>query len=175
MARLIAALLMLIASLFIPILFTIYTPIYDEQNTQTDQGTIVSIETQKYGLSPAKMTVYTLDNGNRYYIPSGFNPYVDSFSFQNKSTELSLRYDSQKERHNAFVIVMLFDEEETFLSIDRINSYERLSRILVWCLYCLTIILLLFVLGNGDLCRLIFLLKNKIRKEEKKKRIRKKE
>lgn len=164
-ARLIAALLVFIASTFVPILFTIYTPLYDEKNTQADRGVIVSIVNQDYGLSPAIMTVYVLDNGNMYCIPSGFNPYVDSFDFQNKRTELSLRFDPKKERDNAYVIVSLSDDEEVFVSLESINKYERLSRILVWSLYTIVVIIIAFIYGHG---KLFIVFKRYIRKKNKK-------
>lgn len=174
--KFIASLLLINLSLSIPILYSVYTPDYTNQNTLEDQGTIASIEVNRHivGKTRTNMVVYVLDNGNRYYIPSGFNPFVDSFDFEQKGTQLTLRYDPHKIRDNAYIIASLCDNEETFLSLRNTNRYERLSRILGWILYLLGCLVFILAFWLGDFIKAIDTLKKQKKHKENVMRKRKK-
>ena len=167
-SKLIITVVLLIVSLLIPIYYTVRTPIYDERNTNIDSGKIVS--TEVYELGQHKTGIYVFDNGSRYFIPNALSSYVDSFGFRNKGTELFLRYDPHVRLDNAYLIVSLNDNDETFLSVENTNRYERLSRILFWMIYSLGCFILVGCFWLGEIFRIVDFYKRKSKKKKETKK-----
>ena len=158
---------LLFLSLCIPIVYTVCHPNYTEQNTLEDHGKIISYEVFNW-IHYSKLPVYTFDNGNKYYIPNGVNSYVDSFGFSEKGTELTLRYNPKIKRYDAYMIVSLSDDEETFLSIDNTNRHGRMDRLLFWLLYILSCIVFVTAFWLGDIFKMIESYKRYKKKRKKK-------
>ena len=114
---------------------------YKDSDLQFDGGKCISAEQANRAATRAYNYVITLDNGNSYYIAG---PRLSNrFSFFDRLTDAKnsgktfyVRYsDSYSKKLQAYEIAELIAEDETFLSLQRTNTYNVFSICMLFLLY----------------------------------------